>query len=336
MKRTIDENKAAEIISLRSQGDTIWKIAQKTKLCRQTIQNFFASGCKTTTHLFYEKNESFFEKLDTPEKAYWLGWVASDGNINETSGTICVTLHERDVDVLVLLNKLIGSDKPVLSYKSHKNRKTITINSRKIINDIKKLGVHPNKTKTVFMPEGMNDDLFKCYLRGYFEGDGCIHIGKDTVEFTIVGQSHTIFQQFKERIQQITGIECSLVSKKTPNNSYILVLRIHGIRRSLMLLTWLYSDNLHLRLERKYQKFLEALNKYRNSTLTVRFPVLQFDSNNILIKEWASAKEAAKAFKIHEGTLGELCKAQPPQIYKNNIWRYGDIVCNGVLLRSAY
>ena len=41
------------------------------------IENNLSGSLKTT----YYYDESYFEQINTPEKAYWLGFIAADGNL---------------------------------------------------------------------------------------------------------------------------------------------------------------------------------------------------------------------------------------------------------------
>ena len=57
----------------------------------------------------YNCNYRFFETIDTEEKAYWLGFIASDGwisiNKNTNSGTVGIELQVSDIDHLKKFNK---------------------------------------------------------------------------------------------------------------------------------------------------------------------------------------------------------------------------------------
>jgi DNA-binding PadR family transcriptional regulator len=40
----------------------------------------------------FSLNESYFERIDTKEKAYWLGFLSADGSISEDRGRVDITL----------------------------------------------------------------------------------------------------------------------------------------------------------------------------------------------------------------------------------------------------
>lgn len=68
----------------------------------------------------YTFNKDYFERIDSKDKAYFLGLLYADGcnSISATQGqcTIVINLHEKDRSILDIFNKYIGSNKP-LSYK---------------------------------------------------------------------------------------------------------------------------------------------------------------------------------------------------------------------------
>jgi len=45
-----------------------------------------------------------------------------------------------------------------------------------MFNDLVNLGLSPRKTRSVKITESMPNKCFRHYLRGYFDGDGCVNI----------------------------------------------------------------------------------------------------------------------------------------------------------------
>jgi len=46
-------------------------------------------------------DEHIFDNIDTPEKAYWLGFIAADGNINNRGTSLNITVQQKDSNILV-------------------------------------------------------------------------------------------------------------------------------------------------------------------------------------------------------------------------------------------
>lgn len=344
-RKKVDQIVLNKILELASLGVTKTRISKEVGLSIPSVRKFLKTGEPLFSKETYSKNESFFNEINTPEKAYWLGWVASDGNLNEKNKSITICIQKRDEDVLKLLKNIIGSDRPIFNYKSNnykdKEYLTLQVSSKILYADIIRHGVSKNKTKTVFIPDYLQGDLFRYYLRGYFEGDGNFYISKgwQSGEISIVGQSEKIFNQIKDLVFCQTGINGSLKRKKTKSNnkdSYIFIYKLSGMRNCLAFLSWLYSGFEHLSLKRKYDSYKKELENYQKSTSNYCFPVNQLDKNGKLLKRWDSITAICKGLHYSEKVLIRLCKEHSTEIYKESLWEYGDIKRGEILLRKAY
>lgn len=54
-----------------------------------------------------------------------------------------------------------------------------------------------------------------------------------------------------------------------------------------------------------------------------RLPILQYDLDGNLIKEWSSCEEASKFYNMNSGALNQALKGKV-KISKNSIWKYSD------------
>ena len=55
----------------------------------------------------YQLDECYFDEIDTPNKAYILGFLCADGTNNRDKGTVSMTLEEGDFDILEKIRKEI-------------------------------------------------------------------------------------------------------------------------------------------------------------------------------------------------------------------------------------
>jgi len=154
----------------------------------------------------YNLDETFFEKIDTQEKAYVLGWWYSDGNVME-SGTIRIAIQQSDEEILQKIKKILKYDGPFHYKKAreehHQPQIELCINRQKMAQDLIKLGCHPNKSMNLMFPtlEQVPIDLVRHFVRGYFDGDGSVDNG-----VTIVG-TWDFCQELKQRLPcKITNI----------------------------------------------------------------------------------------------------------------------------------
>lgn len=143
----------------------------------------------------YTKNENYFNVIDTEKKAYFLGLLYSDGTIASNrclnSGKIIlrnqisIALKKEDKHILESFLKELNSNYKIYNIENQfknsnwKNQVVITITSKQIKSDLIKLGCIPNKTiKLNFPTESIvPNEFLNHFIRGYFDGDGCIWIG---------------------------------------------------------------------------------------------------------------------------------------------------------------
>lgn len=131
--------------------------------CNFTINQ---SGEKSHFNKYY-KNDLYFSNIDSEDKAYFLGWIASDGHVRRKRFTIKIL--EKDSSILEHFSKCIESNIPI-HYKTYdnKNYAILDVSSIKMSADLVKL-LNINfgpKDFTVSMPK-LNDKLTWAFIRGY-------------------------------------------------------------------------------------------------------------------------------------------------------------------------
>ena len=68
----------------------------------------------------YNFNYNYFENIDTPNKAYYLGWALTDGNVSNTQYRI--RLQKEDIDILEKFSKDINSNYPIYDRNNYQNK----------------------------------------------------------------------------------------------------------------------------------------------------------------------------------------------------------------------
>src|SRR5258706_2989612 len=120
----------------------------------------------------YPINESFFEKIDSEEKAYFLGLLFADGTNSIKKTEVKLALGEIDKHILSRLNNFFQPTKPLYFQKSKLGRQNLyklIINSKKISYRLNDLGIVPNKTHKLIFPKYLDNNLLKHFIRGYFD-----------------------------------------------------------------------------------------------------------------------------------------------------------------------
>ena len=124
-------------------------------------------------------DDTLFESIDNPFKAYWLGFLYADGNITynllKTKYSVELCLSEKDLDHLEKYKNFLNTSKKI-SYRSNTKSYRLNIQSKKMCENLINLGCTPKKSLTLKFPEFLSEDLVNHFIRGYFDGDGSISI----------------------------------------------------------------------------------------------------------------------------------------------------------------
>lgn len=124
----------------------------------------------------YTLDEEYFAEISTPEQAYWLGFLAADGNISTPEGNghgLSVELAEYDTGHLLKLAHALGSDAPVAGPRQACMR--IRFNSFRLAETLVVWGLTERKSLVVEPPLERLRGLEPYYWRGLWDGDGTIH-----------------------------------------------------------------------------------------------------------------------------------------------------------------
>jgi len=217
--------------------------------------------------IIYPIDESYFELINTPDKAYILGLLFADGCMYEFNGRKQIKLKLTDIDLLELVKEKMNYIKPLNNNKrksdKHKHSKTLIICNGKIYDDLISLGCYKNKTFNCELPK-LDDQYMGDFLRGFFDGDGCIYVGIDkrnnniTGEVVIVSTNDFIYDSIKYLTSH--NINASYFRDKN-HDERIGKFRIRQLDSLLKLFTLMYGNitNDSIYLDRKYNKYKQFL-----------------------------------------------------------------------------
>jgi len=210
----------------------------------------------------YHYNRSFFKKIDTEEKAYWLGFMYADGCVRVVyeptySAEVCIRLYAGDAEHLRKFNKSLNGNIPVTFTEricSFNNKPqyscSIRCYSTEMAEDLISYGCIPNKTFNIELPM-LPDNLYRHFLRGYFDGDGCITLRsrkRKDLRMDYCSGSKKMLEQIRELLFKY-DIKSYLNNDK--ENTYKLV--ICGLQNVDKMIHYLYDDST-IYLDRKFYK----------------------------------------------------------------------------------
>lgn len=244
----------------------------------------------------YVTNENYFDKIDTEDKAYFLGLMYADGCVHTKTTRVALSLQEADVEILHKFSQFLESTQPLRIEKRKEKHPTwqdayiLALHSQKLKQSLIALGCVPRKTHVLKFPteDQVPSHLIRHFIRGYFDGDGSFsyNYGKDKCHrliAKIVG-NFDLLEKLQLVWNSLVNIKSHICSTgATPN---IVQLSVGGRESVLKLLRWLYLD-CTVYLKRKYDKFnnlenfliennldktLEAGNRYAKHTMKTETP----------------------------------------------------------------
>jgi len=247
------------ILTKKQEGLNNTQISKLLGVSNTLVNNFFKErGQSKKRNSWKEKNLNFFEEINSPESAYYLGWLASDGFVQTKTSTVGITLQARDKDVLEKLSSFIYKEKPLLFKKRQKphwqDTYSLLIYGKKFCYDLKKFGIIDRKSFSIGISELIPKEFLKFFIRGFFEGDGCIYFSAKKNCCCFYTASDQMASDLKKILySEIKLITKEYINKKKPNFHTITV---QGKSNCFLFLNWLYSDLNELFLKRKYERYL--------------------------------------------------------------------------------
>lgn len=219
----------------------------------------------------YTLNEHVFDIINTPEKAYWLGYLYGDGSIYTYSYNFQVGLSSAELDIIEKFQKFLETDRPW--YTEHRKGKfpdgryyegtiyTQRAHSRQMVEDLHRCGIIPRKTYDHSVPVYIPPEpLTSHFWRGLFDAEGTIAFtdfksNGHVYKYVSLGMGLVnleVLQQFEKFIGDGGISPHPTVTNrwsKGPTSPKVI---------SPLLSTIYSSSTENMRLDRKYGKYLEV------------------------------------------------------------------------------
>lgn len=203
--------------------------------------------------------EDYFEQINDKDKAYWIGWILTDGCIQSNNDNLQISLIKDDGYILNLFERDLGISGHVKELFSDYIK--FTLGSKKIRNDIAQYGIVPNKTLNLKFPKNIPEQFEMHLLRGMFDGDGGLTMGMTTRFYKHRNKSYTKpYQELSftgtydmcKGFQDIILKHIDISEKKILHNHSIYRVRWSNKEEIIKILDLLYEDCDNHYLKRKY------------------------------------------------------------------------------------
>lgn len=260
-KNNLLKNKIEKVIKLYTQDKkTINEIAKILGHSSSQIWILLNKSNINTSNC-YSVDETFFDKIDTEEKAYALGIWYSDGCVDET-GKLRIELQIGDEDILLKLKLAMKYSGPLLYKKGSTNRCQdivgLIINRQKLCKQLINKGCVPRKSMIVKFPTSdiLPDNLYWHFVRGFLDGDGSIN--RNYISFT----STDIFNKILQFKLNSFKIDSKIYYRYKDKNTCSLMISKHKNMEKLLDLIY---ENATIKMDRKYKKYLEFKTKMKTN-----------------------------------------------------------------------
>lgn len=203
-------------------------------------------------------NSDFFKNIDTEEKAYWLGFIMADGNINKNGYNLKIELNIKDKEHIKKFSDIFNLDISECNRYDKRTNKiynsvTCQLTNVCLINDLKSLGMSSNKTHSLnstlfyYIPY----DLKRHFIRGYFDGDGTT----DGRRISFVSCSKDFLINIGNYINEELNIEDYTIYEK---ENYLVITWYK--KENVNKFKDYFYDNATIYLQRKLDKILKVQN----------------------------------------------------------------------------
>lgn len=261
----LTEKQIEELINLHNQKKGRRKIAKEMGIGDGVVYRYLKElnleTIKSSDMAKYTYDREVFKKIDSSEKAYWLGFLYADGCVHRNTLSIRL-MKEDDVHLKKFLN-FLKSNK-TMQYGEQNSFGTIVeyvllqINSVDIVKDLKRLGCVERKSLILTFPSEdiVPKTFIMDFIRGYLDGDGSIKHSKptDAYEINFVGTDDMLLG-----ILEVFGKQTKL--RKRRETDVCSYFSIGGNLQVLSLLDKIYN-NATVYLDRKYERYLKLKEKY--------------------------------------------------------------------------
>ena len=138
---------------------------------------------------------NYFQNIDTPEKAYWLGFIAADGYIN--GNELSIQLQAQDKSHLEKFSKAVKGNFTLRKIQGVNNfgaeyfHYRIGVRCNEFVRDLKIQNIIENKS-LILLPPKLTNNLIPYWIIGLIDGDGNIANNRDKIRIRITSTEQVL------------------------------------------------------------------------------------------------------------------------------------------------
>lgn len=235
--------------------DGMRKICKEHHIARDGFSKWLKEQGIPTINLRAQKNSNIFafDKIDSEESAYWLGFMFADGSLckNKKSYNIELSLATKDIEHL---NKFRKFARITTKLYIDNVRCRTRIGSKHMFEKLTSYGCTERKSLTLKFPDESifkNKKLIRHFIRGYFDGDGCISYKEKEHKHFCISICGT--EEFLNKMMEHIELRTKIYKDKRSKHH---ICSLSGLK-ARKLIYYIY-DRAKIYLERKHNRYKEC------------------------------------------------------------------------------
>ncbi len=274
-----EKPKGYKIEKINLSKEKLYELYYKQKLSLQKIGKLYGKpreyihrwmriyGFKSRTQLdawrlrgtkdMYKINKNFFDYWSN-EMSYVLGIILTDGKVGTDNGHISISMKEDDH--LKKIKKMLHAGHPV-RYDKQIDLYTLGFTRGNMADSLLKLGITSRKSLKVEFPD-VPDKFLSHFIRGVFDGDGSVFFEPRSKNYPLrvnfTSGSKAFMTALESKLHSHAGLRKRNIYKTLRKRMSYYIRYCHT--DSIKFFDYIYEGaDESMRLERKYQKFLEGM-----------------------------------------------------------------------------
>jgi len=258
----IQNETTQEIIKRYLKGESSESIAKDLNIngstvCRKLKKHNVEIRPASQNKRKYNLKENWLKNIDSQQKAYFLGLMITDGTVHHKRDEATIGLSETDIDVLKQISNIVYGEEIIHLYDvigSSTRCAKLGFYGKTFKDNLILNGCPPQKTFLTEYSATIPDHLHSHFIRGLYDGDGCIYIGKNRVVVDLVG-TEMLCDGIIHVINNLYNLNIKFSKYKgKKHKGTICSMRINKKQDVIKFLDFIYNDAI-IYIKRKYNKY---------------------------------------------------------------------------------
>ena len=306
------------IVQLYIDGVSAKSLGKKYSIDKRRVQRWANNQdvlrSKNESHRITVFNERYFDDV-TVDNAYWFGFFYADVYNGKVVNTVTLALQHRDRSHLEKLASALQLPLEKITYSKVDKyaHNTLKMYSKYMCEKLIERGCPQGKSFLIKYPEWLPSELNNHFIRGLFDGDGCLTFREKQREWKwslmstkeVCDAIHDIF------LKELNANVPVKYASETGNNTYNM--ETSGNEKIAKIMKWLYADSTDdIKLTRKYEKYERLVEQQKNRNINRPNYLLTEEQKQQILASKETVTEIAAQYKINEKTEYQIRKKYNP------------------------